>query len=102
LFDFESNESVRFGASFLKGVPLPQQEGQFDVSAELFDPGDQLIGTVKYAADILEPTDAERIAASFSRLLDQAVANPAARPADYAIEGSSAGPIDEDREHLVI
>jgi hypothetical protein len=57
---------------------------------------------VKYAADILGPADAEQIAASFSRLLDQAVANPEARLADYAIEAWSAGPVDQDREHLEI
>ncbi|MGW2515239.1 amino acid adenylation domain-containing protein, partial [Streptomyces scopuliridis] len=44
-----------------------------------------LVGEVEYAADLFEPATAERFAHWFTRLLDQAVADPRARIADLAL-----------------
>ncbi len=70
---------VDFGGLLLETYPLPQQEGQFDLSLDVFDGGDRLAAIAKYNTDLFEAATAERLLEDYEQLLEVVVANPAAR-----------------------
>lgn len=56
--------------------PLDQQEGQFDLTLELIERSDDILGLVKYCTDLFTPGEAGSLAAEFLRRLESAVADP--------------------------
>jgi hypothetical protein len=57
-------------------LDLPHMEGQFDLNAEVRLSGDALAAVFRYDTDLFDPATAERIAASYARLLAAALDDP--------------------------
>ncbi|PYC87365.1 peptide synthetase [Streptomyces tateyamensis] len=60
----------------LSGFAVPQQEGQFDLSAEVLAGTGGVKVALKYDADLFEPATVARMAAHYERLLAAALADP--------------------------
>ncbi|MDA8018161.1 MAG: amino acid adenylation domain-containing protein [Thermoanaerobaculia bacterium] len=67
---------VSWGGHELTPYPLAQQEGQLDLSFEMVEAGDGLIGSAKYNADVLEEATVVRLIDHFARLARHAGAEP--------------------------
>ena len=66
----------------LAPYPISQQAGQFDLTLEIAETGDQMIGALKYDTALFEDTTAARMLARFLQLLSASIANPDRRIAD--------------------
>ncbi|MEM9161539.1 MAG: amino acid adenylation domain-containing protein [Cyanobacteria bacterium P01_F01_bin.4] len=60
----------------LESFQLEQQEGQFDVTLEMIETPDDLIGVFKYSTDLFNVDTIERMAGHFQTLLTGIAANP--------------------------
>jgi len=100
LYDPDSIEAVRFGPSLLTAYPLRQQEGQFEISVELFDAGDRMVGRLKYRTDLFDRVEGQRLAHAFERILDQIAANPEACVGAYSIPSGLPSRSDDERDIL--
>ncbi|WP_437321790.1 non-ribosomal peptide synthetase [Sorangium sp. So ce385] len=68
---------IPFGLLELVPLPVPQQEGQFDLSLEMKeDERGRLVGAWKYATDLFDAATIERMAGHFETLLRGLVAEP--------------------------
>ncbi|WP_164018189.1 non-ribosomal peptide synthetase [Pyxidicoccus trucidator] len=85
--------------SSLPGEPVPffaQQDGQLDVHLHLVDTGYDMMGALRYAADLFTPETAARMVTHLRRLLEGIVRNPSARLSELPLMGE-----DERRRLLV-
>src|SRR5207247_7005872 len=67
---------IDFGGLVLSPFPLPQQEGQFDLTLEMAEVGETLWGSLKYNTDLLDATTMAHLARHFQTLLTGVVAHP--------------------------
>ncbi|AKT38864.1 non-ribosomal peptide synthetase [Chondromyces crocatus] len=65
-----------FGGLAVAAHPLPQQEGQFDVTLEVLYAAEELHGNLKYNADLFLPETVERMARHYAELLAAMVETP--------------------------
>ncbi len=78
----EDTAPIPFGKLELVPLPMPQQEGQFDLQLEFKEDEDgQLRGAWKYATDIFDASTVERMTGHFETLLAGLLAQPG-RPVD--------------------
>jgi hypothetical protein len=102
LFDATAIEPVRFGESFLRGFPLRQQEGQFEIAVELFDNGDQIVGGLKLMRDIFNRAQGERLARAFEQILEQIASNPDACLGTYSMPEGAKSFQEDERDSLIL
>jgi amino acid adenylation domain-containing protein len=81
----DSPTVVNVGGMSLQPFPIPQQEGQFDLSLEALEQEGRLRGSFKYRSDIFEPSTIERMAQHWLQLVDSVVASPDARISELRI-----------------
>ena len=67
---------IDFGGLVLEPLALPQQEGQFDLTLEMAEVGESLLGGVKYNTDLFDAATICRMARHLQTLLEGIVANP--------------------------
>jgi hypothetical protein len=92
----------------LAPYPISQQAGQFDLTLEIAETGEQMNGALKYDTALFEDTTAARMVARFLQLLSASIANPDRRIADLPMltecertRALSAGPNIEISDSLV-
>jgi non-ribosomal peptide synthetase component F len=78
LFDADAGHADWGGMDVLP-YDLAQQEGQFDLTLEMFDANDSFLGTLKYDTDLFRPETAARMAQHYLRLAESIVADPHGR-----------------------
>jgi non-ribosomal peptide synthetase component F len=76
--------ATRFDCGELRLAPYPisQQAGQFDLTLEIAETGEQMNGALKYDTALFEDTTAARMVARFLQLVSASIANPDHRIAD--------------------
>ena len=79
------NEELDFGGLTLERYPMPQQEGQFDLSMEVAEVGESIAGIIKYNTDLFDKATAERLLQHYRMLLTSVVADPSQRLSDLNI-----------------
>lgn len=72
----DADTSLDLGGLSLKALPLPQQEGQFDLTLSVIKTGDHFSGALQYNTDLFDAATVERMATHFQVLLSGIVANP--------------------------
>jgi non-ribosomal peptide synthetase component F len=79
-----ANVATQFDCGELRLAPYPigQQAGQFDLTLEIAETGEQMNGAFKYDTALFEDTTAARMVARFLQLLSASIANPDRRIAD--------------------
>lgn len=75
LFDAEAG-TADWGGLDVIAYDLPQQEGQFDITLEVFEASDSFLVSLKYDLDLFRPETAERIAQHYLRLTESVIDNP--------------------------
>ncbi|MGK7894453.1 MAG: amino acid adenylation domain-containing protein, partial [Xenococcus sp. (in: cyanobacteria)] len=79
LFTEKSQESqVNWGGLQLEPFDIPQQEGQFDLSVEMMEAGNSILGVFHYNTDLFDATTIQRLEGHFQTLLQAIVAHPEA------------------------
>ena len=66
---------VNIGGLELEAFPVAQQEGQFDVSLEVTETDDSLVGTFQYNSDLFEPATVRRMVGHYQTLLSAIAAD---------------------------
>lgn len=85
LFPGEPPARLRWGSLELEHYPLDQQEGQFDLSLEVVDTPNDLLGVLKYRFDLFEADTIERLGGHFETLLAGIVEQPDAPIAELPL-----------------
>ena len=111
LFDADAGHAD-WGGLDVQPYDLPQQEGQFDLTLEMFEANDSFLGTLKYDTDLFRPETAARMAQHYLRLAESIVADPHRPLAEYELlpdseqdlirsfaGPSSAAPLADPRVH---
>ena len=86
---------VEFGGLMLEPFPIPQQEGQFELSVELAEKGGVLQGVIKYDTDLFDVSTVRRLSSHYSTLLRSILAAPETRVSRLPLLGTA------EREELV-
>ena len=73
--DTPASESIAFGSLVLEPYPLPQQEGQFDLTFEMAEVQASLGGMLQYNADLFDATTIARMAQHFEIVIAAMAAN---------------------------
>ncbi len=77
LFTEGNKESqVNWGGLQLEPFDIPQQEGQFDLSVEMMEAGNTILGVFHYNTDLFDDSTIQRLEGHFQRLLQGIVAHP--------------------------
>ena len=76
LYPFQAAPAVEFAGIKAMACPINQQEGQFDLTLELIDRGEDIIGLLKYCTDLFTDSEASDLAAAFQKKIETALANP--------------------------
>ncbi len=84
LFDTDAGHAD-WGGMDVSPYDLPQQEGQFDLTLEMFDANDSFLGTLKYDTDLFRPETAVRMAQHYLRLAESIVEDPHRPLVEYAL-----------------
>lgn len=111
LFD-EDTGHIDWGGLDVHPFELNQQEGQFDLTLEMFETTDSFLCTLKYDVDLFRPETAEQIGRHFVQLAEAIVENPNRSLDDYEMTpederrriasfGSALAPaaLDDPRAH---
>ena len=72
-------QGTPFGDTHLHAFVIPQQEGQYDITLELFEAEGRLTGNLKFNADILTEDTGVAMARRFVAILTRLAAEPGAR-----------------------
>jgi amino acid adenylation domain-containing protein/thioester reductase-like protein len=72
----ETGARVNLGELELEPFEMAQQEGTFDLSLEMMETKNALVGTFKYNTDLFEAATITRMVGHFQTLLEGIVANP--------------------------
>ena len=78
LYPVGSAAAVDIGGLKATACALDQQEGQFDLTLELIDDGNDILGLLKYCTDLFSDAEAADLAAAFRARLDAALKDPEA------------------------
>ena len=84
LFD-EDHAHTDWGGMQVYPYDLPQQEGQFDLTLEMFEANDSFVGMLKYDTDLFSPETAERMGRHFLRLAESITQDPRRRLTEYDV-----------------
>jgi amino acid adenylation domain-containing protein len=84
LVDAEAGQAD-WGGLEVRHYDLPQQEGQFDLTLEVFDTNEAFLGTLKYDTDLFRPETAARMAQHYLRLAESIVEDPHRALTDYEL-----------------
>jgi len=84
LFD-EQKQHFNMGELEVHPFELDQQEGQFDLTLELFDTAESFAAVLKYDTEMFDAATAERIAAHYVQLAAAIAENPAGRLDEFNI-----------------
>lgn len=76
---------VNLGGLVLESFPMPQQEGQFDLSLQMAEVKDSLLGNFKYNTDLFDAATIARLEQHFQVLLEGIVAAPEQRLSDLPL-----------------
>lgn len=76
LYPVEAPPTVDFAGLKAGAYALDQQEGQFDLTLELVDRGNDILGLLKYSTDLFTSGDAAGLASDYSTLLESALTDP--------------------------
>ncbi|MGK7948456.1 MAG: amino acid adenylation domain-containing protein [Xenococcaceae cyanobacterium] len=77
LFALERKEDkVNWGGLQLEPFDLPQQEGQFELSVEMMEAGNTVLGVFHYNTDLFDASTIQRMEGHFQTLLNGIVAHP--------------------------
>ena len=71
-----SEARVEFGGLVLESFPIPQQEGQLELSVELAEKGGAYKGVIKYDTDLFDASTMRRLSSHYATLLRSIVASP--------------------------
>ena len=74
-----SDATINWGGLEASAFPLDQQEGQFDLTLEMYETTSTYLGVLKYDTNLLDRQSAELIAERYVHLARQVVANPQLR-----------------------
>lgn len=94
LFDEEAGH-IDWGGLEVHPFELHQQEGQFDLTLEMFETNDSFLGTLKYDVDLFDAATAQRMGRRFLRLAEAVVDDPDRPLVDYDIMS------EEDHERVL-
>ncbi|CAN0439820.1 unnamed protein product, partial [Hapterophycus canaliculatus] len=67
----DTTAEVEMAGFAVRPFPMDQQEGQCDLTLEMFDTDETLVGTLKYDTDLFTKTTAERISQQFVHLCSE-------------------------------
>ena len=81
------SETVDWGGLEVQNYQIDQQEGQFDLTMELFDTGDSFLGAIKYDVELFAPESMVQLADHYLRLAEAVVADPNGSIADFDVVG---------------
>ncbi len=98
---FDSGNPLPFGSSQLRHYPMPQQEGQFDISLETMDTGAGLVGGLRYMPGKFDKRDAEHMVEQFASVLRQVGAQPDLCVSGLRVEAPAADECPSEGEHFV-
>lgn len=90
----ESSEAVDIGGWQVHPYDLKQQEGQFDLTLELFETEDSFLGLLKYDTELFSTETAERLSGQYVRLAESIVDSPNRPVSQYDLL------TEEDRKQL--
>jgi FkbH-like protein len=76
LYPMERPLTVDFGGLNATAYALDQQEGQFDMTLELIDFGDRILGLWKYCTDLFTSSEALDMISAFQARLEAALESP--------------------------
>jgi amino acid adenylation domain-containing protein len=86
LFNHEGG-SVRMGDWQVFPFQLRQQEGQFDLTLEMFESGDSFLGLLKFDSEMFAAETAERMTAQYIQLADRISLDPSLPVSQYQLLG---------------
>jgi len=72
----ETPAATDWGGLTIYPYDVPQQEGQFDLTLEIFDAKESYLGTLKYDTELFSAETAERMSRHFLRLAESIVQDP--------------------------
>lgn len=85
----DSTAQVEMSGFAVRPFPMDQQEGQCDLTLEMFDTDETLVGTLKYDTDLFTQTTAERISQQFVHLCGEIARDPHAPLSQYELVSPS-------------
>ncbi|MCP4987963.1 MAG: amino acid adenylation domain-containing protein [Colwellia sp.] len=65
----DTEHAINWGSLIVKPFPLPQQEGQFDLTLEMLESQDNIFGAFKYNTDLFNKGRIQRMIEHFKQLL---------------------------------
>ena len=80
-----SEVEVAFGALVMKPYFFPQQEGQFDLSLQVFEDSETILGVFKYSTDLFEESTIQRMQRDFEALLERMTSDPETAISDQSL-----------------
>jgi amino acid adenylation domain-containing protein len=72
----DSGGCVKFGGLALEPFPIPQLEGQFELSMELIEKGEVYEGVIKYDPELFDEHTMRQLSSHYATLLRSIVASP--------------------------
>jgi Condensation domain len=106
---------IDWGGLLLSPYPLSQQAGQFDLTLEIADKSDHMMGTLKYNTALFDEATAERMRANFEVLLEgiaadasqklaglPMLAGPERKPSDAQSKGRHCSELGDDRDVFLL
>jgi amino acid adenylation domain-containing protein len=91
----DSGSSADWGGLTMHPFGVPQQEGQMDLSLEIAETPNAILGAMKYNTDLFDKPSVARMVAHFSRMLASAVNSP-----DFPIASVPMLSTDERKERI--
>ena len=79
LYKTDSPRTVDIGGFTANAYPIDQQEGQFDMTLELIDQGNEILGLWKYCTDLFSSADADAMVSEFLSHLEMTLDDPERR-----------------------
>lgn len=76
LIDHENSRVSEFAGLQIKPYPIAQQEGQLDLTLELTESTEKIVGVLKYNKQLFKQTTIERMIRSYCTLIERIVAEP--------------------------
>ena len=92
-----SDVPIELGGLRLQSFPIPQQEGQFDLSLQLLERADGYAGALAYSTDLFDEPTVVRFAADYVAALEELTVNPEA-PLGASTDGKLAVLFEQLRE----
>lgn len=85
----DQTAQVEMSGFAVRPFPMDQQEGQCDLTLEMFDTDETWVGTLKYDTDLFTQTTAERISRQYVHLCEQVARDPHQHLSQYELVSPS-------------